>query len=198
MSLNEEIKVKRNYTRQGNINRRRRPGRKGSRLPLWIAFCAILAAAAIVGLILFSGKETDKPAPTLEDTDKLIIMSIEEEGEWVILTTSYGKMRYPFAFSDVIKTEAVNYGEYSQLKLSAAVSEKTVPIYTLNFNHDSGIPAGELVLPVSGEKIGVSVEFFEPDGLTEEEENVFHAACETFNDILDSFAENENFSKLTD
>ena len=37
--------MKRNYTRQGNISRRRRPGRKGSRLPLWIAFCAILAAA---------------------------------------------------------------------------------------------------------------------------------------------------------
>ena len=190
--------MKRNYTRQGNISRRRRPGRKGSRLPLWIAFCAILAVAAIVGLVLFSGKGTDKPAPTLEDTDKLIVMSIEEEGEWVVLTTSYGVMRYPFSLSDVIKVEALNYGEYSRLEFSADLSEKTVSLYSLDFNRDSGIPAGELVLPVSGEKIGVSVEFFEPDGLTEEEENVFHAACETFNDILDSFAENENFSKLTD
>lgn len=190
--------MKRNYTRQGNINRRRRPGRKGNYLPLWITLGVILAAAAIVGLILFSGKGTDKPAPTLEDTDKLIVMSIEEEGEWVTVTTSYGTMRYPFPLSDVIKIEAVNYGEYAQLKFSATVSEKTVPMYTLNFNKDSGIPAGELILPVSGEKIGVSVDFFEPEGLDENEQSVFYAACETFNDILDSFDENENFSKLDD
>ena len=188
--------MKRNYTRQGNINRRRRPGRKGNLTPLWIALGVLFVAAVAVLLVLFSGKDTNKPSPTLEDTDKLIIMSIEEEGEWVILTSSYGKMRYPFAFSDVIKTEAVNYGEYSQLKFSADVSEKTVPIYTLNFNHDSGIPAGELILPVSGEKIGVSAEFFEPEGLSEEEQSVFYAAAETFNDILDSFDENENFKKL--
>ncbi len=190
--------MKRNYTIQGNINRRRRPGRKGNHTPLWIALVVLLVAVAAVVLVLFAGKDTDKPAPTLEDTDKLIIMSIEEEGEWVNLTTSYGTMRYPFPLSDVIKTEAVNYGEYAQLKFSAAVSEKTVPMYTLNFNKDSGIPTGELILPVSSEKIGVSVEFFEPDGLTEEEERVFYAACETFNDILDSFAENGNFSKLDD
>lgn len=195
--------MNKNNVRKGNIRRRRRNTGNGKTfLLLCILILAVFAIAAAVYFIAGgkmgvpgAGKTPESQIQETE-TDKLIVMSIEEDAESVIVETSYGQMRYPYSFSDIIKIEPINYGQYSELKFNADISGKTIPLYSLRFNHDSGIPAAEMVLPISKEKIGVSVEFYEPDGLSEEETTVFYAALETFNDVLDSFAENENFEKL--
>lgn len=138
---------------------------------------------------VFTGESTTL-APVPEG--KFGIISITEDNEWVNVETTYGKFRYPFAFSDLVKVEAEDEGDSQSLEFSALIDDEYTIIYTINYNSDEGMPCGILMLD---KEIPVSVEFEEiSDTLNDDWASTFYAAQETFNDVVSSMAENENFT----
>ncbi len=125
-----------------------------------------------------------------EDTG-LSITSVKEDGDWIIVNTSYMTLRYPFAFSDIIEVEAYNDESVSQLRFFSNLDDKRILNYVIYFNSDQGIPCGTLKL--NGE-IPVSVELKEvPKKLSKEWISTYYAVQETFNDVLKSMEENKNY-----
>ena len=137
------------------------------------------------------GAETE-PAP--EDNQKLKVLSTVEQGEQVIVTTTYGTFSYPYAFSDLLVFEAVADSEDEKLDFYADVNDKKLHLFTLWFGGSEGFAVGTLKHPESGESVTVSVVFGEePEGLSEDELISYYAAKELFNDIEQSLAENEGY-----
>lgn len=125
--------------------------------------------------------ETTSTAPMAE----MIIHSVQEQGEWIYVSTSYCDFRYPFAFSDLITVEACSEADRVALIFSAHMNETFEPLYTLWINGGEGHPAG--FLSVDGQSYQMNVEFHSPRGdLVSEYLPTFYAAQETLNDVLNS------------
>ena len=128
--------------------------------------------------------------------DGLSIMSLTEDGDWIVVETSYGVVRYPFAFSDVIEVEAFNEGETSQLRFYTKIEGEKIKNYTIHYNADDiGTAFGTLK---QKNEIPLSVVFEEfPEDCSEEWMSTFYAVQETFNDILKSMQEDKNFTLVS-
>lgn len=165
--------------------------KKGPGLIIMLAF-VMVAIGLVVGYGLGSNASPDTTTASLKSEDGLSIMSITENGEWRVLDTTYGKLRYPFAFSDIIEVEAFNEGALSELRFYAKIEGKKMLNYTIHFNDNEGIACGTLKLK---DEIPVSVVFEDaPEGLKEDWLSTFYAVQETFNDVLKSMEENKKFS----
>ncbi len=139
-------------------------------------------------------KETQTEATVVTNQPSkaaLSIMSITEDGDWIVVETTYGVLRYPFAFSDVIEVEAFNEGETSQLRFYTKIEGQKIKNYTIHYNDNEGTAFGTLK---KEKKIPLSVVFEEPPAeLQEDWKTTFYAVQETFNDVLKSMEENEKF-----
>lgn len=122
-----------------------------------------------------------------ESLPVLSILSETVEGESVVVETSYCTVKYPFAFSDVVKVEAVEGGEYTALRFFAVTGSGEHPAFDLEFFGGSGTELGSM--EIEGGTARVSVSFHEPEGFGEGEESTFYAVQEIFNDVLQSLAE---------
>lgn len=167
----------------------------------FLAGCVIGAAALIcvACFLLFSPKpedEPDLPAQTTQATEPekplgaLSIEDIYRQGSSMLVKTSYLDLEFPYAFSDVIFVEAVNENGVAALKFSTKTATMDEPLYTIWF----GGTVGEAIGTYAG-KFPVTVEFFSlPKNLSEDDQGTFKATQETFNDVLQSMHENENFA----
>lgn len=128
-----------------------------------------------------------------DDSESLIINAMYEEDDTIRVVTTYGSFSYPFAFSDIIKIEAINGDNSARMKFSACFENLSLPVFTLHFNDDMGIPCG--IIKLKGKEIPVSVVLEkEPDNLKDDYKITFLAAQEVFNDVLNSMADNETFT----
>ena len=164
-------------------------------------FIAVLLVILTVALgLVFAGCEREKYPPVERETEKKPLPALEievtsESGNLVVLKTSYGYVRYPKAFSDFITVEAVNYDGSSELQFFADLGGKKVPIYTIHYNIDAGIPCGRFRVAAVTDEVGVSVTFHEiPENISENWVSTFNATQETFNDVLASLADDPRFT----
>lgn len=169
---------------------------------------ALLLAAAAVFVFAACGNnepENTEPEPTEQPSQseaepkepvfpELVIESTEEDGENIILKTSYCILKYPYAFSDLVKTNAENFEGGANLEFYANINNIGYPAFTVSFGTDEGIPVGKITVGDWEEALAVSVVFHEPsEDIGEENMEPFSIVQETFNDILASLQENANF-----
>ena len=121
----------------------------------------------------------------------LLVQSVEEQGDVVLVKTTYCTLAYPFAFSDLIRIETQTFEKDAQMVFSAFVGEEEVKLYTLYFNRAVGIPLGTLT--VDGVKYVVTAEIHDLVYANEDNRLTYQAAQETFNDVAMSLEENEHF-----
>lgn len=118
-------------------------------------------------------------------------LTVEQEGQMMVITTSYCVLKYPFAFSDVIRVTAENQ---AALLFCAWLNNTEYPMFSIVFDGNGGIPVGTLKLD-DGTVVSVTAQLFEADEAMEPDMlKSFYAVQETINDIIQSLAENEHFT----
>lgn len=123
---------------------------------------------------------------------EMVVQSVEEEGQWVLVSTSYFDFRYPFAFSDLTVLEAENEQDHVALVFHALLQDTPEPVFTLWINREIGIHAG--TLSAHGESYSVWVEVHEPrEGLSANDVISFRAVQEILNDVLTSMVDSGAF-----
>lgn len=165
-----------------------------------------IALLALIALLLTGCAQNpqeqtspDTSAPTghteTQPSDSgLTVESVEQEGELMVITTSYCVLKYPFAFSDLIRVTAENQEDQASLLFCAWLSNTEYPMYSLIFDGDEGVPVGQLTLE-DGTTVSVTVQFFQADEDMEPDmQQSFYAVQETINDIIGSLADVEGFT----
>lgn len=177
---------------------------KGSWKGMAVLFCVVFAAVVLTGCGDRSQTSAVESAsisqlmPTAEPTPVpfygLSVEEITEEGDMVALSTTYGELRYPFAFSDLIRVEAENTQSSAALKFFAEISGAEYPLFTLSFHGEEGAVIGSMPIPDAGEPVPVCVEIYGLEAeLDESDQITFYAVQETVNDVLASLMEIEGF-----
>ena len=171
-----------------------------------LIFCGILLTIliALLAVVVILQRNTahnkpDTSTPVASSPDigyegemlSLLVESVEERGDVVVVKTTYCTLEYPFAFSDLIRIETNGFGNYAQMVFSAYVGEEEVKLYTLYFNRAAGIPLGNLM--VDGVEYTVTAEIHDLVYANEDNRLTYQAAQETFNDVAMSLEGNENF-----
>lgn len=132
---------------------------------------------------------------TLPARKELTIDSLEQQGDMMVLKTSYGTMKYPFAFSDLVEVEAVNREMQASLEWFALIGEEEYPIFTLTFNGNDGEMIGTMVIDADKPAEQVCMLFFTADEKLEEAElQTFYAVQEIINDVIASLPDNEEYT----
>lgn len=147
--------------------------------------------------------DTTAPAAVTETTaatqapekPQLTIDSIVEQGDMMVVTTSFCVVKYPFAFADLIQVEAVNNGETGELVFSAKLDLSEYRLFSISFGGSGDIPLGTMVLPGREEPAEVCATLYQIDeSLSADFVNTFNAAQECFNDVMFSLMECEGFT----
>ena len=138
-------------------------------------------------------------APETEVTEparkELTVESEEQQDTVMAVQTSYGTVKYPFAFSDLIEVTAVNGDSQAALEWYALIGEEKYPIFTITFNGSEGDLIGTMEIEVDRTAEPVHMVFFAADGKLEGSDlNTFYVAQEVVNDVIASLAENEAFA----
>ena len=136
---------------------------------------------------------TEEITEAVPEGKALLVESVEEEEDTVIVVTTYVTVKYPYAFSDLMSVEAQTFEDHAALEFGANIGQTTYKAYTLYFNgSEEGMPVGTLQL--DGETYVVTAQFHDVTGLGKDDMTTFYAAQETFNDVVNSLAENEGFT----
>lgn len=168
----------------------------------WILI-AVLAAIIVVlaAALLINGNNPEKPAAPGETSsttqtlpsDALVIESVIERGEEVVVTTNYCTVTFPYAFSDLVKVEAVNTKDKIALQFFALIDGVDHKLYELNFGGEGTMKIG--YLHFAQRMVNVYGTVYTPDSsLTGDNRLAFIAAQETFNEVAFSLTENEHFT----
>lgn len=171
-----------------------------------VIVCVVVLTAVVTVFVLVWGgthdqddhrEEEAQTTTQVEPIEELIIHSIEEQENTVDVSTSYGVFKYPFAFSDIIRTEAIELKDGTALEFTAMIAGESYNLYTICFGSEEGIPVGKIKIGEKKQSYNVGVIFYDLDEkLDEQYHSTFYAALETFNDVVDSMEENENFTSL--
>lgn len=123
----------------------------------------------------------------------LKIEAIKIQGDYVVVSTTIGDLRYPFALEELIQVEAQNDGENAALLFTARLGEKVYSLFTLHFGGETGVELG--TLQIEGKAMPVYAELAPAPDVRElgENQESFLAAQEAFNDIVTSLMENPDF-----
>lgn len=133
--------------------------------------------------------QTTTSAQALPD---LMIHSVEEQGESVLVSTSYFDFTYPLAYADLIQMETKMQDDQARMEFTTRIDGETYPLYTLIFNGDEGISLG--TLRIGSSRYHVSAVIYEIDeAIAKGWMNTFYAAQETFNDVVVSMEKNDGF-----
>lgn len=134
------------------------------------------------------------PEQTESSRLELTVESVEQEEQTMVITTSYCVLKYPFAFSDLIRVTAVEQDGLPALLFHAYLNGAEYPIFSIVFDGAEGIPVGTLELS-DGTTVSVTAQLYEADGsLAQEMLGSFYAAQENFNDIISSLNDAEGFT----
>ena len=122
----------------------------------------------------------------IEDVSNEIIIEANNTDE-VFVNTKYGDIKYPYAFSDVIKVQEMDDG--NSYLLVAETEEFSAEIYSVCFAAKDGVYVGK-----TSSNVTVSLEVYDtPEEIDENLMNTFYAAQETLNDVIISIYEWDGF-----
>ena len=158
----------------------------------------VVLALLIVWLACFNktpGTDSTESTPgetTVYNGNELLVESVKEQEDIVLVNTTYVTVKYPYAFSDLMSVEAETFEDYAVLEFGAIINDTTHKVYTLYFNGEEGMPLG--TLERNGETYVVTAQFHDASGVSEDNMITFFAAQETFNDVVNSLSENEGFT----
>ncbi|MBR6740975.1 MAG: hypothetical protein IKM04_07925 [Clostridia bacterium] len=181
---------------------------KISKISLLLLCCCTLLLGAFIGtgitMLIYGGKPLDMPSNDMSDNNKnevtlpahskFAVLSKKEDGDLVVVTTTYGSFSYPFAFTDVLSYEAsTDDSSAAKLNFYADIDENKYILFTLNFGISEGIFIGRLNVGEEGGQTDVSVVFYDtPEALSNDELTTYYAAKELFNDIEQSLMKSGN------
>lgn len=135
---------------------------------------------------------TEQPKPSRKE---LTIDSVEQRDSMVVVNTSYGAIRYPFAFSDLIEIVVANQEEQSSLEWYLLLEEAKYPLFSITFNGSDGVLIGEMAVENGEAAEPVYMQFFAADDELEEADiETFYAVQEILNDVIMSLEDNEEFT----
>lgn len=177
----------------GKYSKKQQKKKKNMR-PVWKVVLALVLGALVVCAVAigFSRNTTEEKTPVKE----LLVQSIQEQEDTVLVETTYGTVKYSAAFSEIIDVKAETFPDHAVLTFHVVMDEAVEKLYALYFNADEGVPVG--TLEVDGEVYVVTSQFYDAKNLSEENMITFYAAQETINDVLISLSENEGFAELRD
>ena len=164
-----------------------------------LALCAIMMVAMFTGCKNESDNvkdPVDVNTPTTEVMPELKIESVSESGSWIIVETTYGQVRYPYAFSEIMSVNAINRNNSAQLQFATEIDGTDIVVYTIYYNEEIGSKLGELNLGGEVGNVSVSVLFeAASSSISEEWLTTFYATQETFNDVFASLCEDVRFTE---
>lgn len=133
---------------------------------------------------------------TVPEYAVLTVDGTEDQGDVVAVTTSFGQLKYPFAFSDLIKISASNALDVAELNFIAQISGEEYPLFTIRFGGgEEDILLGTMEIPGEDAARNVYVRFGDvEEAALGEHLNTYLAAQEIFNDVVISLAENAGFT----
>lgn len=166
---------------------------------------AVLLAVILTLLIILlgtmdNGQNSPKPSENPAYTqgagsglgEELTILSVEDAGDMVLVTTNICKVKYPYPFADLVQPQVIQENGKIALRFCAVINNNNYPLYELVFGNQGTMPLGTLA--VGTNSVAVTVNFFEAAGeLSEDGRIAFVAAQETFNEAASSMSENTNF-----
>lgn len=166
-----------------------------------LAGCVVGAAALIIAAcFLFGGKpsgeesgETQAVRTSMPELG--VVLEAYRQDKQMVLETTYLRLTYPYSFEDYIKVRTVAGGVHTTgLEFWVQTSTMEEKMYTIWFNGQIGEQIGTFDPEDGQPAVPVTVEFsVMPDGLSADDQSTFKAAQETFNDVLPSLHENQNF-----
>jgi len=163
-------------------------------LNILVIACVLSVLGTVIALCV-NRRERPSPAPSAEQVVPLKLLSIAEHGEWMVAETNYGSFRYPAAFADILAPEVIAHATSSELQFIAQIADQSLVAYSIRYNERIGDRCGTLRLSDAVEDIPVYVEFAEPTGIPDDWLDTFYAVQETFNDVLDSMAQDSRFTR---
>ena len=165
---------------------------------LVIVLAVIFALLLVVALMLPDAPQNDggaTEAPTSGATapaggmQELIIQSLKEEGDLVLISTTYGDFSYPFAYSDLLVIDTLTEKDHVALLFKVNLVDSIEPVFTLWINREQGTEAG--ALQVENRSYPLYVEIIPArEDLDPGCRQSFNAAQELLNDVLRSLEEN--------
>lgn len=183
--------------------RRRKKKKTPNSKQLLIAGCVIGAVALIVAACIFLGGGGSKEeGPVAYDPDRgplkeLKVNSLTRQGETMEVDTSYGKVEYPYAFSDLIQVETLNQDNQTALAFSARINNEDKALYTIWFNGSEGQTVGALDLEDGERPVLITVVFYQPGAeLSGDDRTTYYATQETVNDVLTALQKDKNFTTI--
>lgn len=157
-----------------------------------LAIVLLLLITVLMALILVQRFGERRAAENNMPMKELVIQSTTEQEDTVIVSTTYGTLRYPFAFSDIMVVEAKTFEDYAMLEFRAVIDDAEFMLYALYFNGKEGIPVG--TLQVDGNIYVITSQLYTEENISDDDMVTFYAAQETCNDVLSSLAENQGFT----
>ncbi len=177
--------------------------------------CIVLAVAVVIltALLLCGNSKNEAPVVLASDSateaaqvpnesyataqKELLIYEVEATNDDILIKTSYGDMRFPYSFSDIIRVDAVSNDTTKALEFSVDLADAVYPIYTISFTDPEGMCIGSLLLPEERKPYYVTVTLHAPDETLQGDDLLtFQAAQETFNDIWVSMMDNDGFTPI--
>ena len=159
-----------------------------------LAICAIMMTLMITSCK--KGNDDIKDPAEAVVMPELKIEATSESGSWIVVETTYGELRYPYAFSELISVNATSSKDSAQLQFVSEINGADVVVYTIYYNEEIGSKLGEFDLGGEIGKVSVSVVFeTASDSIPEEWLTTFYATQETFNDVLASISEDIRFTE---
>ena len=164
-----------------------------------------LLAVIVVLLVLLIGNlnnmqnstepgQTPSTQPSETGENHWTIYSISEQGSQVVVTTNFCQLKYPYAFSDLIKVEAITEGNTMSLQFSAIIDGESHKLYVLTLGGQGDLFVCSLTVTPGQAPIRVHGTLYQPGPeLSEDGRFAFVAAQETFHDVVVSLQENMSF-----
>lgn len=147
-----------------------------------IMYC-VLVICVILIFTSCKGKEENK----FNSEETITKSIITQFGDKMVISTKYGDISYPYAFSDVIKVNELDEGK--SFVFIVATNDFSSEIYKICFEADEGTYLGKTL-----EEKTVSIKVYDvPEEIREDSLTTFYAAQETLNDVIASIYEWEGF-----
>lgn len=171
------------HSKKNNLNSR------GLKVTCIVLAVVLVLMIAVLAVLLKNQGPGSNAASQMKE---LIIQSTAEQENSIVVSTTYGTVKYPFAFSDLLVVEAVTFADYAVLEFHAMIDDAEVKLFALFFNGTDGMPIG--TLQVDGDTYVVTSQLYEAENISDDNMVTFYAAQETFNDVLSSLSENKGYT----
>lgn len=175
----------------------RRPRKKKNNKILWIAAAAAaVVLIVIIWLLVGSGDQLPQAHdPERAPLRELTVNAQTRDGERMVIDTSYMRLEYPYAFSDLIQIEAINQGNQTGLAFTAKIAGANRQLYTLWFNGRDGEKVGAYDLRDGEKPVVVTLAFYTPAAELEGDDRItFFATQETINDVMAAMKQDSHFT----